>query len=186
MGLDVGGKVGHNGETELHGPYPVLFTYEYAHSIDDKYRLAIPAEYRHQWNEQRDGKAWFCVPWPGTEAGKTGHLRLYTEATFQQMSSCRPAVMFPDEQEADREASYYGFAIRLTMDKQGRITIPEKHLRLAGLGRDVVIVGAGSRLEVRDRASWIATEEERFRRLPQRVGPQPPPSGAVPPAAGGT
>lgn len=160
----------------------MLFTFEYTHSIDDKFRLAIPAEYRHQWDETRDGKAWFCVPWPAPMSSRTGHLRLYTESTFQKMSSASPAVMFPDEVEADREASYFGFAIRLTMDKQGRITIPEKHLRLAGLGRDVVIVGAGNRLEVRDRVEWAASEEERFKRLPQRVA-SPSASSAVQPQA---
>jgi len=56
----------------------VLFTGHSLNSIDAKHRLSIPAKVRAQWKEERDGAAWYCVPWPG------GILRLYTEAAFTQ------------------------------------------------------------------------------------------------------
>ena len=56
------------------------------------------------------------------------------------------------------------------MDAAGRITLPKLHLDLAGLtNRDVVIVGARNRLEVRDRATWRAGAADRFSRLPTLV-----------------
>lgn len=156
--------------------YPVIFTNEYEHSIDDKFRLAIPVEFRRQWDEQRDGKAWFSVPWPGADPTQIGHLRLYTEMTFEQVLRSRPIEMFPDERESDRRASYFGLAARLIPDKQGRIILPDKQVRLTKLGREVTVVGAGDWLEVRDRATWAASELERFHRMPLRVA-EPAPSG---------
>jgi MraZ protein len=142
----------------------VLFTGHSEHSIDSKGRLAIPAKYRNQLDLQRDGEAWFCVPWPG------GVLRLYTERKFEELAEQTPQSLMPGEDEADLESRFFGFAERLEMDGQGRIALPRQHLDLAGLtGAELVIVGARNRLEVRDRAAWQAGQQESFARLPSLV-----------------
>lgn len=41
-----------------------------------------------------------------------------------------------------------------TPDKQGRINIPQSLRDYAGLERDVVVIGAGTRVEVWDKAAW--------------------------------
>lgn len=139
----------------------MLFTGFSEHTIDAKQRLAIPAKYRNQWDPQRDGGAWICVPWP------TGHLRLYTEAVFTQLSASDPGSLTPDEVEAGLDSDLFGFAERLEMDGSGRISVPRLHLELTGLGSEVVVVGAKNRLEVRDRAEWTSSMKERFQRLPE-------------------
>jgi MraZ protein len=143
----------------------VLFTGHSEHTIDAKLRLAIPAKYRNLWNAERDGGAWFCVPWP------TGLLRLYTEAAFNRMADQEEASLTPDERTAELEASYYAFAERLEMDSAGRIVIPRSHIEMTGLASDVMVVGARNRLEVCDAARWNATRLERFRALPTLVRP---------------
>lgn len=142
----------------------MLFSGHSDHTIDAKLRLAIPAKYRNQLDPERDGSAWFCVPWPG------GVLRLYVEKQFQELAAQSPQSLTPDEDEADLESHLFGFAERLEMDGQGRIGIPRQHLDLAGLtSSEVVIVGARNRLEVRDRAAWLAGQQERFAKLPALV-----------------
>jgi len=132
-------------------------------TIDAKQRLAIPAKWRNQWLEQRDGKAWFCVPWPSTG------LRLYTEARFVTLAEQHEHSLTPAEEEADLDADLFGLAERLEMDGQGRIALPTAHLQLTGLGGEVVVVGARNRLEVRERASWLESQSRRFNRLPSLV-----------------
>ena len=45
-------------------------------------------------------------------------------------------------------------ATDVTLDRQGRIVVPQ-HLRdHAGIGGDVVVVGLGSRLEIWNRSTW--------------------------------
>lgn len=142
----------------------MLFTGHSEHTIDAKLRLAIPAKYRNQLSPERDGQAWYCVPWPG------GVLRLYTERKFEELAAQAPQSLMPGEEEADLEARFFGFAERLEMDGQGRIALPKQHLDLAALtSSEIVIVGARNRLEVRDRAAWQAGQQESFARLPSLV-----------------
>lgn len=146
----------------------MLFTGHSEHTIDSKLRLAIPAKYRSQLDRDRDGSAWYCVPWPG------GVLRLYTERTFEDLAQRGEGSLTPNEDEADLEAQLFGFAERLEMDAQGRISLPRTHLELTELfrgdaGTEVVIVGARNRLEVRERSGWLAGQKERFERLPSLV-----------------
>ena len=97
-------------------------------------------------------------------------LRLYTEKTFEGLAAQAPQSLTPGEEEADLESRLFGFAERLEMDGQGRIALPKLHLELAGLtNSEIVIVGARNRLEVRDRAAWMAGQQESFARLPSLV-----------------
>ena len=156
----------------------MLFTGHSEHTIDAKLRLAIPAKYRARLDPATDGVSWYSVPYPG------GVIRLYTQARFETLAHNAPDSLTPGEDEAELEASLFGHAEQLEMDAAGRITLPRHHLDLAGLtSRDVVIVGARNRLEIRDRASWQAGAGARFARLPtlvarieaKRSAPPPPP-----------
>lgn len=139
----------------------MLFTGTSEHSIDAKLRLAVPAKYRNQWNPSRDGAAWFCVPWPTAR-----HLRLYTEGAFAKMAEQLPASLAPPTSLAEFDASFFGYAERLELDSAGRLMIPKLHMQLTGLTNEVVIVGARTHLEVRDREAWMQGLATRFDALP--------------------
>jgi MraZ protein len=141
----------------------VLFTGRSEHVIDKKLRLAVPAKYRNQWSIERDGSAWFCIPWP------EGRLRLYTQKRFEDLAERGADTLTPSEDMAEFETTFFGSAERLEQDEQGRVVLPKEHLELAKIGSEVVIVGARTRLEVWDKATWKAGEEARFRRLPTLV-----------------
>ncbi len=141
----------------------MLFTGHSEHTIDAKLRLAIPAKYRNQWDPVQDGGAWYCIPWP------TGHVRLYTEATFKQLALQGANTLAPQEAQAGLESSLYGFSERVEMDSAGRIMIPKSHMEWTGLSSEVVVVGARVRLEVHNRAAWNATARQRFESLPDLI-----------------
>ncbi|MBI1191372.1 MAG: hypothetical protein GC200_11915 [Tepidisphaera sp.] len=128
-------------------------------TIDAKQRLAIPAKFRALLNPERDGNAWFCIPWPGQG------LMLFTEPMFNQLASRGEGTLTPGEDEQEFESSLYGLTERLEMDSAGRITIPKLHTELTKLGNDVVVVGSRYRLEVKDKATWTAGISGRFERL---------------------
>ena len=141
----------------------MLFTGHSDHAIDAKLRLAIPAKYRNQLDPEKHGAAWYCIP-------DAGVLRLFTERTFEELAARMNSTLFPDQDQAELEASFFSLAERLEMDGQGRIPLPKRHLELAALtATEVVIIGARNRLEVRDRAVWLAGEQERFSRIPTLV-----------------
>jgi MraZ protein len=138
----------------------MIFTGHAELTIDAKQRLAIPAKHRALLNPERDGTAWYCVPWPGRR------LMLYTEARFNELAEKGEATLTPREEEAGLEANFFGLTERLEMDSAGRITIPRMLLDLAKVGTDVVMVGAGRRLEVWSKEEWSPGLEERFASLP--------------------
>lgn len=141
----------------------MLFTGQYEHSIDAKQRLAIPAEVRSRLRPKDDGEAWCATPWLG------GVIRLYTEAHFEKLGSARSLTLTPDEDEAELQATLFGLTRRLEMDSAGRIRLPEDLLQMTGLSREVVLVGAGDRLEIRDREAWRASRDARLAQLPDLI-----------------
>ena len=142
----------------------MLFTGQHEHTIDAKKRLAIPAEFRSQWRTEVDGAAWFAVPWL-TSAGR-GVIRLYTERDFHSKAVERELSLTPDEDEAELQATLFGLAARIPPDSAGRVRIPDEMLELVGMPSEVVLVGAGDRLEVRDREAWANSRQDRLKSLP--------------------
>lgn len=156
----------------------MLFTGVSEHTLDAKFRLAVPAKYRNQWSVERDGQAWFSLPWP------TGHLKLYTEAGFTTLAKAGIQTLTPDADAADLELALYSLAERLEMDAQGRLVIPKKHLEMAKLAGSVAVVGARNHLQVHDLKTWTAGENNRFQSLPflaERVNAKPQHPGVLRP-----
>ena len=48
----------------------------------------------------------------------------------------------------------FSMAFEATLDRQGRVLIPTKLARYAGLSRDVTVAGVDDRLEIWDTAEW--------------------------------
>ena len=139
----------------------MLFTGWAELNIDAKGRLAIPARYRNLLGAEEKG--WFTIPWPD------GSLRVYPERVFEELAGLIESSLLPDQDTAELELAFFGSAEREEMDSAGRITLPKRHIALAGLPSEVVVVGARHRLEVRDRSSWTGSDESRFRSLQTMV-----------------
>ncbi len=139
----------------------MLFLGQYEHSFDDKGRIAIPKAIRDAWDVERDGQAWCAVPWVG------GVIRLYTEKGFQARAGIGQPTLTPDPVEAELRATLFGLSSRIEPDAAGRIRVPEEMRRLTGLGSEVVLVGAGDWLEIRDRAQWSQSKRKRLEALPE-------------------
>ncbi len=127
----------------------MVFIGSYEHSIDEKNRLAIPAKFRSQWDPERDGGGFVIVP--GRPAGT---LWLYTDRHFDQIAARSESGLNPDARDLAFDQRYFPLAQSAELDSQGRILIPEKMLRKANLGREVVICGVRDHLEIRPRADF--------------------------------
>lgn len=140
----------------------MLLIGQFEHTIDAKGRLAIPAEIRARWVAERDGGAWFAVPWSG------GRIRLYTETEFNRRATAALGTgLTPSDELAELQAVLFGCSARLETDSAGRVRIPDALLAAAKLDKEVVLVGCGDRLEVRDRSSWKSGDEARLNSLPE-------------------
>lgn len=140
----------------------MLFTGYYEHSIDAKNRLAIPAEIRAQWSAVECGEAWYAMPW----TRPTPVIRLYTENDFKARAAGYRNSLTPKPNQAELQVKLFGMARRLETDTAGRVRIPEHMLSATSLPREVVLVGAGEWLEIRDRAAWTARLADMLDELP--------------------
>lgn len=140
----------------------MLLIGQFEHTIDAKGRLAVPAEIRARWVAERDGGAWFAVPWSG------GRIRLYTETEFNKRAAAALGTgLTPSEELAELQAVLFGSSARLEMDSAGRVRIPDSMLGAVGLGKEVVLVGCGDRLEIRDRSGWQDAAAQRLNSIPE-------------------
>ncbi len=120
-----------------------MFMSEYNHTIDTKGRLIIPSKFRDQLGEE------FVVT-----KGMDGCLFVYANedwSAFEQKLTSLPLI----NKEARKFARFFlAGAAQVEVDKQGRILLPANLRDFAGLEKDVVLVGVGSRIEIWSRENW--------------------------------
>lgn len=140
----------------------MVFTGYFEHGLDEKNRLAVPAKVRSRWDRERDGDGFFLVP-----GRRAGTLWLYTEKYFDALSAFADSSLIPDDEQHDFEEIYFTLAEHVDLDSQGRIMIPERMRRRAGLGRDLVICGVRDHLEIRNREDFERDIDANWQRYPE-------------------
>ena len=116
---------------------------EYNHTLDTKGRLIIPAKFREVLGEE------FVI-----SKGMDGCLFVYANddwTAFEQKLTSLPLI----NKEARQFARFFlAGAATVEVDKQGRILLPAALREFAGLEKDVVLVGVGSRVEIWSKDKW--------------------------------
>jgi MraZ protein len=140
-----------------------VFFGTYTPRLDDKGRLILPAKFREQLAGGlmvTRGQEHCLYVWPKAEIDRiTERLR---EAPVSNKATRDYIRMFSSASSDE------------VPDKQGRITVPPKLRDWASLDKDVVVIGAMTRLEIWDAAAWAAyseEQEESFAELSEEVFP---------------
>ncbi|HSX53282.1 MAG TPA: cell division/cell wall cluster transcriptional repressor MraZ [Patescibacteria group bacterium] len=101
--------------------------------LDDKRRLTIPTELRHQF-----------AAGAVITRGFGDYLHLYPKEVWDKQVEPRLAGDLLDERTADLNVRFRTGKVEAELDdKQGRITLEQHLLDYAGITRDVVAVGVG-------------------------------------------
>lgn len=120
-----------------------MFMGQYNHTIDTKGRLIVPSKFRELLGEE------FVVT-----KGMDGCLFVYANedwAVFEQKLTSLPLI----NKEARKFARFFlAGASQVEVDKQGRILIASNLREFAGLDKEVVLVGVGSRIEIWSLEKW--------------------------------
>lgn len=126
-----------------------MFTGEFRRSLDEKQRVAIPKRIRNLFTAN-DVAA--CYVAPGTD----GSLAIFTEESFKQLAE-RLSHAKPTGQDTRAFSRlFYARAERVEIDSQGRIRIPNELSGLAGLTKEIVLIGVRDHLEIWDAPRWDA------------------------------
>jgi len=134
----------------------------YELSIDAKNRLSIPHAVRSKMNCDTDGRSFYVAP-----GQKQGTLAIYPERYFEQTRA-----QFPADEQLSQEAYEwrqfeYSQAALLDPDTQGRILVPDRLLKRAGIGKEVTLIGVQDRLELWSRAAYNAFQDGKWPDYPQ-------------------
>ena len=118
----------------------------YEHSIDAKGRLFIPAKLREEL-----GAAFYLA------VGVDACLAVYPQSTWDRFTEKFASLPMSQSKGMRR---LFANAAKCEPDSQGRIVIPQKLRRYAGLEKDAVIIGVHDRAEIWSAEEWRAQEEE--------------------------
>ena len=120
-----------------------FFIGEFAHSVDEKGRLAVPAKFRPRFKEGAVVTRWL-----------ERSLAVFPKRRFAELQERVAKLPL-----SDRNARQFG---RFLMsgahddepDGQGRIVIPQHLREFAGVAGDAIVVGANDHLEIWAPAKW--------------------------------
>jgi MraZ protein len=122
-----------------------LLVGEFEVTLDAKNRIAVPARLRAAFTEgiyvtQENERCLGGYSPEEFQARLEEDVDVTTAGTVQRRDVKRrlaaTAVAFPE------------------LDKQGRVTLPAKHLDYAGISRDVTVIGVADHVEIWDRTAW--------------------------------
>lgn len=127
-----------------------MFVGEYAHTLDTKGRLIIPASFREDL-----GDTFFVTK------GNDHCLYIYSQEDWEALvAKLRSLPQLSSEAVRKLNRTLMGGANKCESDRQGRILISPPLRAYAGLKKDVVLVGVGDHVEIWNRESWQQEMED--------------------------
>lgn len=112
-----------------------MFMGTFENKMDSKGRTFLPAKLRRDC-----GEVFVLTRWLDNCVG------VYTTESWNALADKLKAL--PSAKARDTQRFFFSAAEQVVLDKQGRILIPPVLRQYAGLQNDVVIIGAGERIEI--------------------------------------
>jgi len=129
-----------------------MFRGRYEHSIDSKGRLSVPSRFRETLNERYDSRLVvttydrFLIAYP------------YAEWQVLEERAANLPTFKKDTMAFLR--FFYSSATDCSIDRLGRVLIPQALRDYARLEKDVLLVGAFKHIEIWSKALWEKAEAE--------------------------
>ncbi len=131
--------------------------------LDDKGRIILPAKFRDELS------AGVVVT-----RGQERCLYVFSKSEFESVHEKIRQAPVTSEEARKYLRLFLSGAADDTPDKQGRVLVPQLLRDYAGLTKELVIIGVGSRAEIWDAGSWqeyLSSNEEKFATQAEEVIP---------------
>ena len=129
--------------SDLFGGGSAMFLGTYTPRLDDKGRLILPAKFRGQ-----------LASGLVMTRGQERCLYVLPPDEFRRMLDPTRRAPVTDRENRSYQRVLLSGANDEVPDKQGRVSIPPILRAYAGLDRDVAVIGADTRVEIWDLATW--------------------------------
>ncbi|MBF4994849.1 division/cell wall cluster transcriptional repressor MraZ [Arthrobacter gandavensis] len=126
-----------------------MFLGTHSPRLDEKGRLILPAKFR---DELAEGLV--------LTRGQERCIYVFSQKEFEKVHEQMRQAPLSSRQARDYIRVFLSGASDEVPDKQGRVTIPPALRSYAGLGRELAVIGAGTRAEIWDAAAWQEYLEE--------------------------
>lgn len=124
-----------------------MFYGEYAHSLDKKNRIIIPARFRSAIKESGDEKLYLT-------RGLDQCIFVFLESEWMVQESKFKSMPFTKKEVRKFKRLFFSGAFEAVPDKQWRILMPDYLKEYAELSKRIMIVGVANRIEIWDKNKW--------------------------------
>jgi MraZ protein len=121
---------------------PTYYNSTYRHGVDEKRRVQIPAK----WRPAKGGAELTLVLWPKPKEGPC--LRVLPPQQMAVLMRDIDAMPNSDPNKVVLKRFIGSGSVQVTLDKVGRICVPEEMARAAGITNEAVLVGLLDRFEI--------------------------------------
>jgi MraZ protein len=142
-----------------------MFSGSFLYTVDSKNRLSIPAKLRKYL--QPESKDSFMIT-----QGLDSSLELYPPDQWQLMIERLKKLNQFDPNERNFSRRFLQYATEVEMDSQSRIILPQTHIQLANIEKDVLILGALNKIELwnpKTFDAYISNTPENYEELAAKV-----------------
>lgn len=126
-----------------------MFIGEFNHTMDAKGRVSIPSVFREDL-----GEAFYVTK------GLDKSLFVFTEEEWDKFQLKLSQIPLTSKTGRAFTRFFYGGATKCSLDKSGRILIPQNLRDFASIEKNTLIIGAGSRIEIWSDDVWASYYEE--------------------------
>ncbi len=115
----------------------------HGYQLDPKGRVSLPAKYREAFEEG----AFITL-------GQDRCLYVFPRAEWELAKAEVDSFPLSDTDARAYQRIFYSAGDEVKLDSQGRVTISQKLRDLVGIRKDVLVLGAGRRMEIWDRETY--------------------------------
>ena len=125
-----------------------MFVDHFEHSLDAKHRLVLPSSFRKILGDQV-----YLAP-------QDNSLGVYSVDEFEAVAARLLDQVRAKEAVPQTTVAFASKSVISSIDKAGRITIPERLRSYANLSDEVIVAGVLTHVQIWDRARYDAMQEE--------------------------
>lgn len=144
---------------------PIYYNSLYRHGVDEKRRVQIPAK----WRPVEPEFQFTIILWQPRGPGQESCLLVLGPEAWRALVDKVKAMSYSDPEVQTLRRNLGKNSDRVTLDKAGRICIPEGMAKAAGIEKETVLVGLLDRFELWSLKQYEAVKELDDRSLPDAM-----------------
>ena len=131
---------------------PTYYNSLYRHGVDEKRRVQVPSK----WRPSKSGIELTLVLWPKSKEGPC--LRVLPPRQMSELMKDLDAMPNSDPSKVVLKRFIGSESVQVTLDKVGRICLPDEMAKAADIKDEAILVGLLDRFEI-----WNPTRYERVK-----------------------